>query len=79
MASIQTLQLSSKTFFQVDTKEEKSPYLKVIETWRSMLNKCTKVGAILMDLTKTFDTLNHNLLLRKLKAYDFNTNALTFI
>ena len=52
--------------------------LKMIETWRSMLNKGSKVGAIVMDLSKAFDTLNHNLLC-KLKAYGFDTNALTFI
>ena len=53
--------------------------LKMIETWRAMLNIGNKVGAIIMDLWKAFDTLNHNLLLCKLKAYGFNKNALTFI
>ena len=53
--------------------------LKVIETWRAMLNKGNKVGVIIMDLSKAFHTLNHNLLLCKLKAYGFNKNALTFI
>ena len=53
--------------------------LKMIETWRAILNKGNKVGAIIMDLSKAFDTLNHNLLLCKLKAYGFNKNALTFI
>ena len=53
--------------------------LKMIETWGAMLNKGNKVGAIKMDLSKAFDTLNHNLLLCKLKAYGFNKNALTFI
>ena len=52
--------------------------LNVIETWRSMLNKDNKVGAIVMDLSKTFDTLNHNLLC-KLEAHGFDTNALNFI
>ena len=53
--------------------------LKLIETWRAMLNKGNKVRAIIMDLSKAFNTLNHNLLLCKLKAYHFNKNALTFI
>ena len=44
--------------------------LKMIETWRAMLNKDNKVELIIMDLSKVFDTLNHNLLLCKLKAYD---------
>ena len=46
-------------------------HLKMIETWRAMLNKGKKVGAIIMDHYKAFDTLNHNLLLCKLKAYGF--------
>ena len=54
-------------------------FLKIIETWRSMLNKNNKTGAIVRDLSKEFDTLNHNLLLCKLKAYDLDTHALTFI
>ena len=29
-----------------------------------------------MHISKAFDTLNHNLLLCKLKAYGFDTNAL---
>ena len=53
--------------------------LKIIETWRAMLNKGNKVGAIIMDLSKAFDTLNHNLILCKLKAYYFKKKALTFI
>ena len=32
-----------------------------------------------MDLSKALDTLNYNVLLCKLKAYDFDINALTFI
>ena len=53
--------------------------LKMIETWRAILNKGNKIGAIIMDLSKSFDKLNHNLLPCKLKAYGFNKNALTFI
>ena len=53
--------------------------LKMTETWRAMLNKGSKIGVIIMDLFKAFDTLNHNLLLCKLKAYGVYRNALTFI
>ena len=53
--------------------------LKMIGTWRAMLNKGNIFGVIIMDFSKAFDTLNHNLLLWKLKACGFNKNALTFI
>ena len=48
--------------------------LKMIETLCALLNKDNKVAAIIMDLSKAFDTLNHNLLC-KLKAYGFSENA----
>ena len=44
-----------------------------------MLNKGNKVVEIVMDPPKSFDTISHNLPLCKLKAYGFDTNALTFI
>ena len=50
----------------------------MIETLCSMLNKGNKVGAIVMNLSKAFNILNHNLLC-KLKVNGFDTNALTSI
>ena len=43
--------------------------LIMIEKWKRALDENMKVGAIFMDLSKTFDTLNHRLLLAELKAY----------
>ena len=40
------------------------------------LDENMKVGAIFMDLSKTFDTLNHRLLLAKLKADGLQPTAL---
>ena len=53
--------------------------LKMIETWRSKLKCGNKIGALIMNLPKAFGTINHNLLLPKLKAYGFNKNSISFI
>ena len=41
----------------------------VIENWRKKLNNDER--ATLMDLSKVFDTINHNLLIAKLHGYGF--------
>ena len=48
----------------------------MIEKWKRALDENMKVGAIFMDLSKAFDTLNHRLLLAKLKAYGLQPTAL---
>ena len=50
--------------------------LIMIEKWKRALDENMKVGAIFMDLSKAFDTLNHRLLLAKLKAYGLQPTAL---
>jgi len=44
--------------------------MRVIEDWRKALDSHQYVGAILMDLSKAFDCIPHDLLLDKLKAYN---------
>ena len=46
--------------------------LVMIEKWKTILNKKLKVGALFMDLSKAFDTLEHSLLLAKLSVHGFD-------
>ena len=54
--------------------------LRMIESWKVRLNNGSKVGVIIMDLSKGFDSLNHELLLlAKLKAYGLDKNSVRFM
>ena len=53
--------------------------LSMLEKWKVLLDKGGYGGGILMDLSKAFDTLDHDLLVAKLYAYGFNNNALRLI
>ena len=53
--------------------------LKMLELWKEALEKGQSVGAIFMDLSKAFDTLNHDLSIAKLEAYGFSEDSLNYI
>ena len=53
--------------------------LYMLEKWRLSLDKGGYSGGVLMDLSKAFDTLNHELIIAKLHAYGFDKKALKLI
>ena len=48
----------------------------LIERWKFCLEKQGFAGTLLIDLSKAFDTINHELPIAKLHAYSVSTDAL---
>ena len=53
--------------------------MRMIEDWKKSLDNNKYVGAILMDLSKAFDCISHDLLIAKLRAYGFEMSSLRLI
>ena len=53
--------------------------LNLLYNWQKCLAKKGKVGAVLMDLSKAFDCLPHDLLIAKMEAYGFGIKSLRFL
>ena len=53
--------------------------LAMIEQWKWSLDNGGFAGGILMDLSKAFDTINHQLLIAKMHAYGFSEDSLELI
>ena len=53
--------------------------LRLLEEWREHLDNNKIVGGILMDLSKAFDCVPHDLLLAKLAAYGIDDNLILYI
>ena len=52
--------------------------LRLLEEWKSHLDNKKFVGAVLMDLSKAFDCIPHDLLIAKMEAYGFDFDTLVF-
>ena len=50
--------------------------LSLIENWKMVLDKKGFEGAVLMDLSKAFDTIKHDLLIAKLHVFGFSKEFL---
>ena len=51
--------------------------LKMTEDWRRSLDNRESAMAVAVDLSRAFDSINHNLLLAKLKAYGLSQSAMS--
>ena len=52
---------------------------RLTENWKAALDSNLFTGAVLMDLSKAFDCIQHDLLIVKLHSYGFSFETLTFI
>ena len=53
--------------------------MRLLEDWKAALDKNQYVAAILMDLSKAFDCLPHDVLLSKLSAYGLSQNSVKLL
>ena len=53
--------------------------LTIIGDWRHALDNNLFTGAVLMDLSKAFDCIPHDLLKAKLHAYGLDFDTVTFL
>ena len=51
----------------------------MLEKWKRALDNKGITGALLTDLSKAFDCINHELLIAEMDAYGFDRESLTLI
>ena len=53
--------------------------IRLIEEWRKNLDNNDFIRAVLMDLSKVFDCISHDLVIDKLAAYGFDKKMICYI
>ena len=53
--------------------------LKMLEKWKSLVDKGRVIGSLLTDLSRAIECLDHELLIAKLNTYDFSLPVLRLI
>ena len=53
--------------------------IRLLEEWRENIDNNFTVGEVLMDFSKAFYCIPHDLLIAKLSVYGLNSNALKYI
>ena len=53
--------------------------LRLLSGWQNSLDKLKIVGTVLMDLSKAYDCILHDLVIAKLSTYDVENLSLSFI
>ena len=53
--------------------------VNILEKWKNNLDKSIFICGVFMDLSKAFDTMDHDLLIGKFGAYGFQEDALVFM
>ena len=53
--------------------------IRLLHKWQQSLDKKGIIGTVLIDLSKAYDCIQHNLLLAKLKAYGFSKKSISLL